>query len=113
MEGGSILMVDFPDLSNLNETSGVGGLLALPNSSYPYFWAWILFGIFSIMFLGLYFKEKSEKGKANILSSMAVSAFAILLLATIGTVVGFISLEIMVYILVISLVLIAIWFFSD
>lgn len=114
MEGGYIIiMVTYPDLSSLNNESGIAGLMSLPNSSYPYFWAWILGGIWIIMVLTMYFKEVGKVGKANILSSMAVASFAILLLSAIGTVLTIVSVEIMVTILVLTLLVIAIWFFSS
>lgn len=105
-------MVDYPDLSNLNSDSGIAGLMSLPNASYPYFWAWILGGIWSIMVLTMYFKEVEKVGKAKILSSMSVACLAILLLSTIGTVLTIVSVEIMVVILVLSLMIIGMWFFS-
>ncbi len=105
-------MVTYPDLSSLNKASGIAGFMALPNASYPYFWAWIMGAIWSIMVLTMYFKEKERIGKDSILSSMAVASLAILLLSTIGTVLTVITTEIMVYILVLTLMIIAIWFFS-
>jgi len=104
-------MVRFTDLSNLTDTAGIGGLLSLPNTAYPYFWIWILGGIWIIIFLSLYFKEKERIGRGNLISSMAVSCLAILMLSLIGTIVGFITLEIMIYILVFSALIIGIWFF--
>ena len=113
MEGGYIIiMVDYPDLSSLNNGSGIAGLMSLPNSSYPFFWAWILGGIWAIIVLTLYFTEVEKVGKAKLLSSMAVACFAILLLSTIGTVLTIVSIEIMVSILVLSIMIIALWFFS-
>ena len=105
-------MVNYPDLSSLDNSSGIAGLMALPNSSYPYFWAWILGGIWIIMVITMYFKEKGSIGKANLLSSMAVAALSIIFLSTIGTVLTIVSVEIMVYILVIGIMIIAIWFFT-
>lgn len=105
-------MVDYPDLSNLNNQSGIGGLLSLPNASYPYFWAWILVGIWIIITLTLYFKEKEKIGRGKILSAMSVASIAIIVLAVLGSVVGIVSTEIMVYVLVISAIIIAVWWFS-
>jgi hypothetical protein len=105
-------MVDYPDLSNLNSTSGIAGLLSLPSSSYPYFWAWIIAGLWLIITMTLYFTEKTKTGRGKILSSMAVSAFAIIFLSTFGTILGIISSEIMIYLLVFGTVIIGIWFFS-
>jgi len=105
-------MVSYPDLSSLNNASGIAGLMSIPNASYPYFWAWILGGIWVIIVTTMYFVDKDKTGKGKILSSMAVACFAILLLSVIGTVLGIVSTEIMVYILVISAIIIAIWIFS-
>ncbi len=106
-------MVTFPDLSNLNGTSGIGGFLSLPNATYPYFWAWILAGLWFIISSTLYFKEREKRTVGNFLSAMSVSCMAVLILAVIGTIVGFISNEIMVYMAVMSFVIIGVWFFSS
>jgi len=114
MEGGYfITMVNYPDLSNLTNSSGVAGLMALPNSSYPYFWAWIMGGIWVIMVFTMFFKEKEKLGRTRILSSMAVASLSILLLSTIGTALTIITVDIMINILVFCMVVIAIWFFSS
>jgi len=111
MEGGHIIkMVSYPDLSSLNNGSGIAGLMALPNSSYPFFWAWIMGGLWFIIVLTMYFTEKEKEGKVRLLDSMAVSSLAILVLSTIGTVFNIISSEIMVYIVVIAAIIIGIWF---
>ena len=104
-------MADYPDLSSLTNTSGIGGLLAVPNASYPFFWAWIMAGIFFIITLTSYYKEKERKGIGYMLSSLAVASFATIVLATVGTIVGFITLEIMIFILVFGLMIIGVWFF--
>jgi hypothetical protein len=105
-------MASFPDFGNWSSSSGIGGILSLPNASYPYYWAWILGGIWSIIVLNSYFLEKSITGKGNILSSLAVASFAILILSILGTLVGFISLEIMLYVIAISMILLGVWWFS-
>lgn len=105
-------MVKYPDLSNLNNASGIGGLMSLPNSSYPYYWLWIFAGIWAIISISLYFKEKEKTGKGRILSSMAVASFVMSILATIGTIFWIISVDILVYILVFTAIIIAVWFFS-
>jgi hypothetical protein len=99
-------------LSDIQGNSTIGDILSIPNASYPYYWAWIFFGIWVIILLTSYFTEKTKKGTANILSSMAVACFAILPLATIGTVVGFITLEIFIPMMVLCFLIIGIWFFS-
>lgn len=111
MEGGNIIMVNYPDLSSLNNGSGIAGLLSVPNASYPYFWAWIMGGLWFIIVSTLYFSEKDKLGKGKLLSSMAVSSFAIILLSAIGTALTIITVDVMIYILVFGIVIIAIWFF--
>lgn len=106
-------MASYPDLSNLNGTSGIGGFLSLPNASYPFFWAWILFGIWTITTLTLYFTEKSALGRANILSHMAVASMVVLIVATIGSINGFITQIVFIPALVLALLIIAIWHFSS
>ncbi len=106
-------MVSYPDLSNLSENATIGDFLAFPNNAYPFFWAWIIGAIWLIIAFTLYFREKEDLGKTNILSSLAVSSFACMLLSVIGTLVGIISLEVMIYILVFGFLIIAVWFFSD
>ena len=106
-------MVSFPDFSNLSSNPDIGDLLSLPNASYPYFWAWIIASIWFIITSTLYFKGKERMGKEKLLSCMAVATFPIIVLSVIGTIVGFITLNIMIYIIVISFVIIGIWFFSD
>ena len=104
-------MVEYPNLDNLS--SGIGGLLALPNASYPYYWALIMMGLWVIIFLTMYFKEKDLLGKGNLVSAMAVSAFAIIMLSTVGTLFNIITLEIFLPLLIGGLVIIAIWIFSS
>lgn len=105
-------MVNYPDLSSLQNDSGIGELLSIPNASYPYFWMWIFAGIWFILTSTLYFKEKERVGRGKLLASMSVSCFVIIILSVIGSIVGFIQLEILVYILVVCFIIIGIWFFS-
>ncbi len=106
-----IFMVSYPNLDNL--PSGIGGLLSLPNASYPFYWALIMIGLWVIFSLTMYFKEKELSGKGNLLSAMAVSAFAIIMLSTVGTLFNIITLTIFLPLLIGGLVIIAIWIFSN
>ena len=106
-------MVEYPNLSNLNGTVSIGELLALPNASYPFFWGLIMVALWVIISLTMYFTEKSLLGKGNLLSAMAVSAFAIIMLSTIGTLFNIITLAIFLPLLIGGLVIIAIWIFSS
>jgi len=104
-------MVTYPDLSNLTASSTIGDFLALPNQSYPYFWAWILGGIWLIITFTLFFIEKERKGFGNMLSCMAVASFAIIVLSVTGSIVGIVTQSIMIYILIFGMVIIGVWFF--
>ena len=106
-------MVNYPDLGNLSENATIGDFMAFPNNVYPYFWVWLIGALWFIITLTLYFSEKEKIGKTNILSSMGVSSLACLFLSTMGTLLGIISLEIMIYILVFCLLIIVVWIFSD
>lgn len=106
-------MVKYPDLGNLSDDAGIGELLALPNASYPYYWVLIMIGLWIIISLTIYFREKELSTKANILSAMAVSAFAIIMLSTLGTLFNIITLAIFLPLLIGGLVIIAIWIFSS
>ena len=106
-------MVTYPDLSNLNNQSWIAGLMSLPNSSYPYYWWWILGGIWCIMVFTMYFKDKEKTGRGKILSSMSVASLAIVMLTGIGTLFGIISVDIIVYILVFSFLVWGVWFLTS
>jgi tellurite resistance protein TehA-like permease len=107
-----INLVTFPDLSNLSSDPSIADLLKLPNSTYPFFWLWIIAGIWVIISLSLYFIEKKKLGKGNLLSAVAVACFPIIVLSVIGTIIGIISLEIMIYILILSFMIISVWFYT-
>jgi len=112
VERGVSIMVSYPDLSSLSDNPTIGDFLALPNASYPFFWAWILGGIWIIITLSLYFSEKDRKTVESMLASMAIGCFAALILCVLGTIVGFVSLEIMIYALVFGIGIIAVWLFT-
>jgi hypothetical protein len=112
MEGGTTIMVDYPDLSSLTNNSGIEGLLQLPNASYPYFWTLILGGIFFVLTLTMYFREKSLRGTGNILSSAAVASLACIVLAGLGSLLEIFTVETLVPVIVFGLLIIAVWIFS-
>ena len=104
-------MVTYPNLDNFS--GGIGDLMALPNASYPFYWVVIMVGIWIIITLSMYFSEKELIGKSNLLSSMAISSFAIIMLSTIGTLFNIITLQTFLPLLIAGLVIIAIWIFSS
>ncbi len=102
----------YPDLSNLNNNSNIGDLLAIPNASYPFFWSWILIGVGLLITLSLYFREKESNARGNLLSSAAVASLVVIVIATLGSIVNIVTFTALVPILVFGLLIIAIWFFS-
>ena len=105
-------MVEFTNLSSLSNNSGIGDILGLPNATNPFFWGWMIVALFAIFTLSMHYAEKKLKGEGKILSSLAISSLLCIVLAVIGSVVGFITLEVLVYVLVVGLLLIAIWIFN-
>lgn len=95
-----------------NQTD-IGGLLAYPTQGSPYFWLWILAGIFFIMSFTSYYNEVKIFGRGRLLSSLVASSFFITCLAVLGSVAGFVTTEILIYIVVLFSILTAIFIFSD
>lgn len=87
--------------------------MALPNASYPFFWTIILAGIWILLSLTMYFREKSLRGVGNVLSSMAVSALACIMLATLGSLFGIFTVATLVPVIVFAVLIIVIWLFSS
>ncbi len=96
-------------LEDVNIT-GVEGIMAFPLTGDPYFWGKILLGLWIILVSGFYFEERKRLGKGNILSAMAVSSLAIIVLAFAGSLFDIVTGEVFVSTLVACLVLIVIWF---
>lgn len=105
-------MVEYPNISSLNNNSGISGLLALPNASFPLFWTTIIGGIFIILTFTMYFSEKSLKGRGNMLSSMAVSSLACIFLAGLGSLFGIFTVTTFIPILVFGIMIIVVWIIS-
>lgn len=106
------MTISYPDLSNLSNTTGIEGLLQLPNASYPFFWAIIIAGIWVILTFTMYFKEKAIQGRGNMLSSAAVSSLAAIMLSTLGSLLGIVTLTSQLPILIFGIVVIVLWIFS-
>ncbi len=106
------MVVEYPDLSNLGDDAGIAELMALPNASLPFYWTLILVGVWVIVSLSMYFKEKSEGKPGNMLSGMAVSALAVIMLATLGSLFNIVTFEVFLPLLVGGLTIIALWIFS-
>ncbi len=99
----------YTGLESLNDTS-VAGIMSFPLSGDYYFYAKILFGIWLIIALGFFFEEKKRLGRGNMLSSLAVSSLAVIVLAVIGSLFDIITQEVFVSTIVLGLIFIFIWF---
>ena len=106
-------MTSFPDLSNLSSSAGINGVLSLPNSTYPFYWGIMMIAIGVIIALTQYFRDRTLTGRGNLLSSMAVASLATMILATIGSLFGIITMTILIPIIVGGTFIIAIWVFSS
>lgn len=96
-------------LEDLNITTA-DQILTFPLIDAPYFWGTILFFLFWIFTFLTYFEEKDRVGRANFLSSLAVSSLVIIVLAFAGSLFGAITNEIMGIILTVGLIIIFVWF---
>lgn len=105
--------INYPDLSDLSSNATIVDLMALPNSSYPFYWGVIIMGLWAIISFTLYFKDKALSGKSNLLSAMAVSSLAMIVLSTILTLTPILTMQIFLPLLIGGLLIIAIWIFSS
>jgi hypothetical protein len=96
----------------INDTT-IEGILSYPTQGSPYFWLWIFGAIFFIFALTSYYKEVSLFGKGKLLSSLVVSSFFITCLAVLGSIVGFITTEILIIIVIFFVIFTAIFIFSS
>lgn len=95
-----------------NETAGMS-ILKYPLSGDPYFYFNILCGLWLILTLTLFFRDKEKLGISNFISALAVVSFAITVLGYFMSLMEFITSGMMGVILALSIVFIAIWFISS
>lgn len=95
--------------------TGISGFLSYPTSCIPQFYAYIMGALWVILTFILYNREKDDNKilKPDFLSSMGVSAIAIIFISLIGTLLGIIQSDIFIEIIVVGLIFIAIWIFKD
>ena len=92
----------FPDKS-------ITGLLSFPTTCFPQFYPIIMAAIFIILSFGLFMRDREREIKPDLISSMGVSAIAVIFLSLIGTLIGIMQPNSFIQIFVIGMVLIAIW----
>lgn len=84
-------------------------LLKFPLSCDYYFYAKIVGGIWAILTFILFFLDRDKLGRGEMLSSMAISSFATIVIALAGTPLGIITADIMILTFVLGMIPIVIW----
>lgn len=97
------------DLTTYGNSSDLTNLFALPNMDFPIFYPLILFAIFLILGLSTFFKQKSEEGRGDILSSFAVSGFATIVISLAMRLLGMITNTVMISVFAVCLVFIVLF----
>lgn len=90
--------------------SSISNFLAYPSTCLFQHWTLIFAALFIIFTFGLYLEEKQRKTDPDLISSMGVSAIAVMVLATFGFLAGFVQKFILIEIIAFGVVMIAIWF---
>ena len=99
----------YPGLEDINIT-GVESVLSFPLAVDYYFWLKILLGIWVILSSGFFFEEKARKGVGNFLSAIAYASVPIIVLAMIGSLIGIVTKEILISIVLIGGIIIFVWY---
>lgn len=102
-----------PGLEILGSDPTIVDFLSYPTYCFNQFWVGILAGLFIIIAMSLYNADRERLPKADLISSLGVSAIATISIALVGTLIGFIEKFAFIEILVGGLVIIAIWMFKD
>ncbi|KKK95580.1 hypothetical protein LCGC14_2671390 [marine sediment metagenome] len=103
------------------EFTGIGSvadLLVWPTVCNYWFYLIVFATIFITLSLILYNKQKDDEVKGDLISSMGVSAIAILFLSLIGTLIKnsegipMVQQDVFIYIFAMSIIFILLWFFK-
>ena len=95
-----------------------GDMLVWPTACNYYFYLIVLAVVFITLSLILYNREKEERIRADMISSLGVSSIVTLILALIGTLIKntagipMIQNDIFLYIFALAIIFILIWFFK-
>lgn len=91
----------------------IAGILNFPTSCFYRFYEGIMVAFFIILALILFNKEREEFVKADMISSLGVSAIVTIVISFFGTLVGIIQQDILVEIFAGGMVFIIIWFLKN
>jgi len=89
--------------------NSITGILAFPTSCDYYFYAKIMFAFFVIIAMILYNKDKDKFLKADMISSLGVSALATIFVALIGTFLKIIQADVFILIFVLGMIFVVLW----
>ena len=95
-------------LETLTDNS-ITGILAFPTSCHYWFYGEVMLGIFIILAMLLYQRDKEKYVKADMLSSLGVSAIATIFIALIGTFIKIIQQEVFITIFAGGMIFIILW----
>ena len=98
--------------TGIDNVGGISSFLAWPTSCDTYFYAKVMFAFFVIIAFTIYRYEQKRFARSDYLSAMGVSAIATIFVALLGTLIGMISVDIYIKMMVFGLAIIAIWFFK-
>ena len=102
----------YQQLENLTDLS-LRSVLQYPSIATPIFWPVILFVIFMVITLTTFFRELKREGRANFLSSLAVGGYVALSTSVAFTLLGLITYQIVVIVLVFTVIFQVIYLLSN
>ncbi len=97
----------------VGNSSSIATVLAYPTSCDPQFYGKIMGALFIIITSILIANEKRDGIiKPDYMSALGVASIAVIFIALVGTLVGIITSEIFIEVLVLGMIFIVIWFFK-
>ncbi len=87
----------------------IGGLLSYPNTCDFYFYAKLMAAFFIILSFILFKRDEAKLAKGDMISSMGVSAIAVIFISLIGTLLNIIPREVFIEIMIAGMIFIVLW----
>ena len=98
-------------IETLIDTS-ITGILSYPTICDPNFYVKIMGAFFIILAFSLFMNDRRREVKADMISSMGVSAIATIFLSLIMTLIGMLQADKFIAILVVGMIFVVIWMFK-
>jgi len=89
--------------------AGIEGIMRFPITCDYYFYAKIMAGIFIILTFILYYRDREKLVKPDVISCMGISAMATIFISLIGSLLGIITSDVLIEIVVGGMIFIIIW----